>query len=253
MSGLVFWSFSAPCSPPPCVLCVLRVLSGSSTSKVHSALFGDAIFPGELTAGPNHSGRPLARAGMARSLASMTIVRIPEQALVVLVGPAGCGKSSFALRHFRSTEVVSSDRCRELVADDARDQRSSPAAFRVLQVLVAERLRLGRLTVVDATNLHGSARRQLLRHARAWSRPAVAVLLDVTEERCLAQNRARRERRVPDDVVRRQHAQLAAAKRDVLSEEFDDVVVITDPASIDEVERYRARIEGRDGARRNPP
>lgn len=183
----------------------------------------------------------------------MTTVRIPEQALVVLVGPAGCGKSSFALRHFRPTEVVSSDRCRELVADDARDQRSSPAAFRVLQVLVAERLRLGRLTLVDATNLHGSARRRLLRHARACGRVAVAVIFDVPEERCLAQNRARRERRVPDDVVRRHYAQLVAAKRNVVSEGFDEVIVITDPASIDEVERYRARIYGRDGARRHPP
>lgn len=167
----------------------------------------------------------------------MTRVRVPERSLVVLVGAAGCGKSSFAARHFRQTEVISSDRCRELVADNPDDQHASPSAFRVLQVLVEERMRLARLTVVDATNLHASSRRQLLRLARAWGRPSAAIMFDVPEQRCLAQNRGRGERVVPDDVVRRQHEQLAAAKRNVASEGFDHLIVLTDPASIKEVVR----------------
>ena len=79
---------------------------------------------------------------------------IPELSLVVLIGPSGCGKSSFAQRHFKSTEVISSDGCRGLVADDMNDQSATNDAFEVLHFIAATRLRAGRLTVIDATNVH---------------------------------------------------------------------------------------------------
>jgi protein phosphatase len=47
---------------------------------------------------------------------------VPELSLVVLVGVSGSGKSTFARAHFSATEVISSDFCRGLVADDANDQ-----------------------------------------------------------------------------------------------------------------------------------
>ena len=47
-----------------------------------------------------------------------TTITIPDLALVVLIGPSGAGKSSFAARHFAPSEVLSSDFCRLLVADD---------------------------------------------------------------------------------------------------------------------------------------
>ena len=50
---------------------------------------------------------------------------IPELALVVLIGPSGAGKSTFARRHFRPTEVLSSDFCRGLVRDDETDQAAT--------------------------------------------------------------------------------------------------------------------------------
>jgi len=43
---------------------------------------------------------------------------IPELAVVALVGPSGSGKSTFARKHFRATEILSSDFCRGLVSDD---------------------------------------------------------------------------------------------------------------------------------------
>jgi protein phosphatase len=67
-------------------------------------------------------------------------IAIPRLALVLLVGPSGCGKSTFARRHFGATEVVSSDACRAMIADDEADQTASGAAFEVLHLIVEKRL-----------------------------------------------------------------------------------------------------------------
>ncbi len=79
-------------------------------------------------------------------------IKIPELALVVLIGASGSGKSTFAKGHFKSTEVLSSDSCRGLVSDDENDQSATKDAFDVLHFIAAKRLAAGRLTVVDATN-----------------------------------------------------------------------------------------------------
>ena len=91
--------------------------------------------------------------------------------LVVLVGVSGSGKSTFARTHFKPTEVVSSDFCRGLVADDENDQSATPDAFDVLHYIVGTRLRRGLLTVVDATNVQ-QARPRLAGEARPQPRRA---------------------------------------------------------------------------------
>src|SRR5690349_9073735 len=68
------------------------------------------------------------------------ILNLPPAALVVLAGPAGCGKSTFAARHFGPTQVVSSDRLRGWIADDEGDQSVSGLAFHLLYSLVSKRL-----------------------------------------------------------------------------------------------------------------
>ena len=132
----------------------------------------------------------------------------PSDALVLLIGPAGCGKSTWAARHFRPDQVLSSDAFRAIVAGDAADQSATADAFRLLHQAARSRVRRGLLTVVDATNLTSTARARLLGHARLAARPAVAVVFDIPLARCLAQNAARAERQVPEAVVRRHHRQL---------------------------------------------
>ena len=53
---------------------------------------------------------------------------------------SGSGKSTFAARHFLPTEVLSSDFCRGLVADDENDQSATNAAFDVLHFIAGKRL-----------------------------------------------------------------------------------------------------------------
>src|SRR5881394_461943 len=91
---------------------------------------------------------------------------IPELSLVVLVGPSGCGKSTFARRHFKPTEVLSSDFCRGLVSDDENSQDATNDAFDVLHYVAGKRLERGLLTVVDATNVQPESRKPVVELAR---------------------------------------------------------------------------------------
>jgi protein phosphatase len=162
---------------------------------------------------------------------------VPARGLVVLIGASGAGKSTFARRHFRPTEILASDAFRAMVSDDERDQTASAAAFDLLHRALAHRLRRGRLTVVDATNADPAVRRALLRLAVAARRPAVAIVLDLPEDRCLAQNAGRDGRVVAPEVVQRQ---IAAVRRSLteparlLAEGFAAVHVLRDGAAIDD-------------------
>ena len=119
---------------------------------------------------------------------------VPELSLVVLIGVTGSGKSTFARAHFKPTEVISSDFCRGLVADDENDQSATAAAFEVLQFIAGQRLKAGRLTVIDATNVQPEARRELVMLAREHDVLPVAIVLDVPEEECWARTQARQTR-----------------------------------------------------------
>jgi protein phosphatase len=157
---------------------------------------------------------------------------IPESALVVLIGPSGAGKSTFARRHFRSTEVLSSDACRALVADDEADQSATPAAFEVLHHIAAKRLAAGRLTVIDATNVQPEARRPLLALAHEYHCLAVAIVFDLPDGVYQAQNRQRADRQVASIVIARQLQQLKRSQRGLKREGFRYLYTLSSPEEV---------------------
>src|SRR5436853_348061 len=125
---------------------------------------------------------------------------IPELSLVLLIGPSGCGKSTFARKHFRPTEILSSDHYRALVCDDETNQAASRDAFDLLHAAVAKRLAWRRLTVVDATNVQPDARKPLLELARQYHYFSVAIVFALPEEVCQGYNLRRPDRLVPERV-----------------------------------------------------
>jgi polynucleotide kinase-phosphatase len=135
-------------------------------------------------------------------------LRLPEHGLVLLVGVSGSGKSTFAARHFKPTQVISSDYCRGLVSDDENDQDATRDAFDVLHYIVGTRLRRGLLTVVDATNVQDRARASLIEVAREHDVLVDAIVLDVPEAVAQARNGARPDRDFGPQVVSRQHRDL---------------------------------------------
>ena len=156
------------------------------------------------------------------------VAGLPAHALVLLVGPSGAGKSSWAAARFEPEQVLSSDVFRLWVAGHAADQSANADAFKVLHAIARARLRRGLLTVIDATNLTRRARRALLSLAEGERRPVVAVAFDLTFERCLAQNAARPDRRVPDDVIHRQVHEMADALAQLPAEGYAEVHLIRD-------------------------
>ncbi|MGD0876347.1 MAG: polynucleotide kinase-phosphatase, partial [Acidimicrobiales bacterium] len=159
-------------------------------------------------------------------------IKIPELCLVVLVGATGSGKSTFAARHFLVTEVVSSDFCRGLVADDENDQKATDAAFEVLYLIAAKRLDAGRLTVVDATNVQPESRRGLIELAKAHDALAVAVVLDLPEQLCAARNSSRPDRQFGRHVLRNQREQLRRSLKAIRREGFHRVFVLSSEEEI---------------------
>jgi protein phosphatase len=174
----------------------------------------------------------------------VTEIDLPDPSLVVLIGAAGAGKSTFAARLFAPNEVFSSDRFRAMVSGDEADQGATHAAFGRLHRELARRLGGGQLTVVDATSVEPSSRRALLARAAAAGVPATAIVLDLPAETVLARNAARRPRVVDEAVVRHHLARLRASldgpAPPLLREGFAQVVVLRDPAEIDRV-RIRRR------------
>ncbi|MFC4113479.1 polynucleotide kinase-phosphatase [Nonomuraea zeae] len=161
------------------------------------------------------------------------MISVPELSLVVLVGVSGSGKSTFAARHFKPTQVISSDFCRGLVADDENDQSATPAAFDLLHHIVGVRLARGLFTVVDATNVQYAARKSLLDLARRHDVLADAIVLDVPEEVAIERNAARPERDFGPGVVIRQRKDLRRSLGKISNDGFRRVHVLR---GLDEIE-----------------
>jgi polynucleotide kinase-phosphatase len=173
----------------------------------------------------------------------MTALGVPDLSLVVLIGTTGSGKSFFAGRHFLPTQVISSDTCRGLVADDENDQSATPEAFELLHHIAARRLAAGRLTVVDATNVQRESRRKLVELAREYDVLPVAIVLDIPERVCAERNAARPERAgMPGHVIARHRRELRRSLRGLEREGFRKVHILR---GVDEVEAAGIRLERR--------
>ncbi|MGW0898754.1 polynucleotide kinase-phosphatase, partial [Streptomyces goshikiensis] len=162
---------------------------------------------------------------------------VTDLSLVVLIGATGSGKSTFARKHFKPTEVLSSDYCRGLVADDENDQSASKDAFDVLHHIAGKRLAAGRLTVVDATSVQQEARRQLVQLARAHDVLPIAIVLDMPEEVCAERNAARPDRSgLPRAVIQRHRRDLRRSLRGLEREGFRKVHVLRTPEEAEAAE-----------------
>lgn len=133
-------------------------------------------------------------------------ITAPFRTLLVLCGPAGSGKSTFAARRFIATSIVSSDFCRALICDDAGNQGVNRDTFDLFYYIINKRLYQQRFTVADSTALYADARRKLLDLASRHNYSTCLLIFNVAEATCFARNQTR-ERRV-ENAVMPYHARL---------------------------------------------
>jgi protein phosphatase len=169
------------------------------------------------------------------SMSGDTILRISPSALVVLIGPSASGKSSFAAKHFKATQIISSDTCRALIADDEADQEASRDAFRLFHRIISERLKRGLLTVADSIALTPHARSELLRLAMLYNRPTVAIVFSVQPETQRQWNQ-QRHRHVPTHVLTEHRQMIQQTIHVICNEGFNQLTILRTPQEIDRIQ-----------------
>lgn len=166
-------------------------------------------------------------------------ISIPDFSLVVLIGPTGSGKSSFARKHFRDTEIVSSDACRAVVSDDETDQAASGDAFELLRLTAGIRLRRRKLTVIDATSVQPRDRAELVQLARQYHALPVALVLNIDPDLCHERNQDRPNRAFGPHVARNHSKALRRGLRGLQKEGFRQVHIMNSPEDVGRLEIAR--------------
>jgi protein phosphatase len=166
-------------------------------------------------------------------------IEIPEIAVVALMGVSGSGKSTFAKRFFKPTEVLSSDYFRALISDDENNQLVTSQAFDTLYYVANKRLELGLLTVIDATNVQKEARASVLHLAKEQNCHAVAIVIDLPEKLCRERNQKRPDRDFGGHVITRQSVQLRRSIKFLQKEGFRYVYVLKSEEDLSDVEIVR--------------
>lgn len=179
-------------------------------------------------------------------------LKIPELSLVVLIGASGSGKSTFAQKHFKATEILSSDFFRGLVSDDENSQTATPDAFETLHFVASKRLAAGKLTVIDATNVKIEARRPLVALARQYHCLPVAIVLNISEDICQERNRHRADRDFGPHVIRQQSQQLRRSLRGLQREGFRHIHVLNGVREIEEATFVREKLYNNRREERGP-
>ena len=153
------------------------------------------------------------------------VIKVPRRTLLVLCGPAGSGKSTFAAQRFGVTTIVSSDHCRAMLCDDETNQRVNRDTFDLFYYIISKRLFLGRFTVADSTALQAEARRRLRELSRRFGYLGCLLIFNVSEATCLARDLVR-ERKVGPQVIAYHMGLLQQTLRDAPYEGWEQVHVL---------------------------
>ena len=169
-------------------------------------------------------------------------IEIPDTCLVAMVGGTSSGKSSFVLKHFKPTEVLSSDFFRGMVSDDENDQNASGDAFDLLYYAAEKRLANMKLTVIDATNIRQNDRKKVIELARSQNVHAAAIVLNMPEDIMLERNKARPDRNLPERVIHQHSREVRRSIRGLKREGCRFVYVINSPEQLENTEVVRTKL-----------
>ena len=127
---------------------------------------------------------------------------------IMMIGPAGCGKSYWAvqLAEKYNAIIVSSDSIRGELFGDENDQNHNAEVFEEVHRRILAALRSGQNAIYDATNLSAKRRKSFLSLIpKDVEKLAVVVATDY--EVALRQN-ANRSRQVPPDIIKSMYIRM---------------------------------------------
>jgi predicted kinase len=160
-------------------------------------------------------------AGKAPAQAAPVAARPSKGTVVLAIGLPGSGKSSWFKRH--NIHPLSSDLLRELLFDDAQEQRFQDLVFSNLRSMLKARLVARRpMNYVDATNLTPHDRSSWIKLAKDYGYDVQGVFFDVPLEVCMERHQ-RRGRAVPEDIMRKMASKLKAP---TFEEGFSKITVV---------------------------
>jgi predicted kinase len=136
------------------------------------------------------------------------LLTVPPRTLLVLCGPAGSGKSTFAEKliaahqhlGFKPTMIVSSDTCRAIVCDDENNQQANRDAFDLFYFTLHKRMFQSRFTIADSTALQAHARLRLLEVAQRHNYFISLLIFNISPTTCIQRDNGR-ERMVGEQVI----------------------------------------------------
>jgi predicted kinase len=160
---------------------------------------------------------------------------VPHRTLLVLCGPAGCGKSTFAqrmvARHrhegFHNTMIVSSDACRALISDNEANQQVNRDTFDLFYYIIGKRMYQSRFTIADSTALLPDARQRLLDLAERHHYNKHLFVFNVSFETCMQQDQ-QRKRKVGEQVITYHIGLLKQVLLDTPGEKWDGISMLNE-------------------------
>jgi predicted kinase len=196
--------------------------AGAKSAPVAAATSGTESPAGESSAAEQAPAVKELASSVSLSLPSAPASSRPSKGTVVLaIGLPGSGKSSWFKRH--NIHPLSSDLLRELLFDDAQEQRFQDLVFSNLRSMLKARLIARRpLNYVDATNLTPHDRSSWIKLAKDYGYDVQGVYFDVPLEVCMERHQ-RRGRAVPEDIMRKMAGKLKAPTFD---EGFSKITVV---------------------------
>lgn len=167
-------------------------------------------------------------------------IDLPDPSLVLLVGPRGCGKTTFAKRFFDASEIVSFDECRQRVGDSG--PTPSNDARELFQTIIQNRLFAGKMVVVDSDLMDGEVRRGLMTLARRHHLFAVVIAFKIDERFCIARNASRSDCVVSPYEVKREFEIVRKLVEAPSREGIRDIHVLDSPEAVDRVKVHRHKL-----------
>jgi predicted kinase len=157
--------------------------------------------------------------------------------LIMLIGLAGCGKSTFARKFHGNIAVHSSDALRAEMFGDENDNSRNNELFIELHKRIKNDLRNGKSVVYDATNIKKKLRVAFLRELNMECNKECIVIAE-TIDTCLKRN-AMRERKVPEEAIYRMRKQFQPPW---YSEGWDKISLVIGEATEDyTLKRFKER------------